>query len=138
MACETECLLGFLGHSRSDGYRVYKRRGLHRIAWEDANRACILPGFEVMHLCDVPGCINPKHLSLGTHKENMHDSIKKGRDGGRCKENKLKTHCEAGHPLETEHIYNRKDGRRECRVCKRVYNAERYKRISKRNEHVTT
>lgn len=35
--------------------------------------------FEILHSCDNPRCINPNHLSHGTHKENMHDCIKKGR-----------------------------------------------------------
>lgn len=33
----------------------------------------------VMHSCDRPSCINPKHLSWGTQKENIQDAIAKGR-----------------------------------------------------------
>jgi HNH endonuclease/NUMOD3 motif-containing protein len=33
----------------------------------------------VCHSCDVPRCVNPKHLWAGTPKQNQQDSITKGR-----------------------------------------------------------
>lgn len=34
---------------------------------------------QVMHSCDVRKCVRPSHLSLGTPRENTHDSMNRGR-----------------------------------------------------------
>lgn len=53
-------------------------RYAHRVSWELTHGA-IQPGQSVLHACDVPRCVNPNHLFLGTQRDNNQDAARKGR-----------------------------------------------------------
>lgn len=50
-------------------------RGAHVMAWEEAHGRPVPPGKLVRHACDNPPCIEPRHLQLGTHKDNRADLV---------------------------------------------------------------
>ncbi len=64
-------------------YNILKQKeavctAAHRYSWR-IHYGPIPPKREVGHRCDNPGCVNPDHLWLATHSENIWDSVKKGR-----------------------------------------------------------
>lgn len=68
------------GYGRiSLGAKSLASDGSHRVSWKMHNKQDIPKGMFVMHSCDNPSCVNPKHLSLGTPKDNSQDMIAKGR-----------------------------------------------------------
>lgn len=57
----------------------YPKIYAHRASWILFTRSEIPKGLFVLHKCDNPSCTNPKHLFLGTARDNNLDAISKGR-----------------------------------------------------------
>jgi hypothetical protein len=75
----------WMGAASAEGYgRIRARNGVrrmlgtHRLSWEH-HFGLIPAGHHVCHKCDVPSCVNPQHLFLGTDLDNHRDKARKGR-----------------------------------------------------------
>lgn len=73
---KTESCHIFTGGIIPNGYGLFyfngKAQGAHRVAYQ-LFIGKIPKGKHICHTCDVRACVNPKHLWLGTHKQNMKD-----------------------------------------------------------------
>jgi hypothetical protein len=77
---ETGCHLW--NHTPGSVYGLFwldgKNEHAHRASWI-INNGAIPKGKQVLHKCDVKGCVNPEHLYLGHHADNMADAKSRSR-----------------------------------------------------------
>tara|TARA_R110000868_G_C10525106_1_gene733468 strand:- start:25 stop:486 length:462 start_codon:yes stop_codon:yes gene_type:complete len=61
-----------------NGYGLFRQHVAHRFAWRAYNNEEIPADKEILHTCHVRNCVNPDHLRLGTHAENMREMVEQG------------------------------------------------------------
>lgn len=84
LGTKNECWIWLAGKTGL-GYGQYILNGkvlyAHRVSWMLKN-GDIPKGLHVLHRCDNPKCVNPNHLYVGTHQQNMNDKKMRGRNPG--------------------------------------------------------
>ena len=81
---ETDDCIDWTYAKTRDGYGQVRYRGATRRAHKVSYCMSNGIGYEdvkgvVMHSCDNPCCVNPRHLTVGTQHENIIDCVSKGR-----------------------------------------------------------
>lgn len=73
----------WLAHRTKTGYGRLRFEGrrimAHRLADLITHGTPLPVGMEIMHTCDNPPSVNPRHLRRATHQDNMSDRANKGR-----------------------------------------------------------
>jgi hypothetical protein len=93
------------------GLSSKKQFACHRITYE-MFFGSIEEGMELDHLCRNRKCVNPFHLEVVTHLEN----VRRGQAGIY---NRLKTHCPQGHPYDESNTSYKPQKWRQCKACGR-------------------
>ena len=84
---EDDCDI-WIGAVTPEGYGKLTVNGkimyAHRYSYT-LSKGVIPEGMLIMHSCDTPACVNPRHLSVGTSQDNTTDMMQKGRHIGQGK-----------------------------------------------------
>lgn len=69
------------GHGRAGRWSGARTTDVpaHHVAWMLEHGSWPARGAVVRHRCDTPACVNPAHLELGTHADNVADRVSRGR-----------------------------------------------------------
>jgi hypothetical protein len=73
------------GYKNKQGYGNFKFKGNHVLAHRFSYaffKGQIKDNLIIMHTCDCPSCVNPKHLEIGTMLDNSIDNVMKNRSSG--------------------------------------------------------
>ena len=73
----------WVGSERGGGYGQFALyhttpKFAHRVSWE-MTYGPIPKGMKILHKCDIPSCVRPAHLFIGTNADNSSDMVTKNR-----------------------------------------------------------
>src|ERR1017187_1260619 len=109
----------WLGGMGPNGYGIFhlatssKKVPATHYSWELWTSRPVPKGILLCHKCDHPYCVNPEHLFLGTHKDNMRDMKDKRRSASGIKHH--------AHKLTENDIHTIRSSTLTCRVLSKQY-----------------
>lgn len=99
-------------HGYGGFYADGKMNHAHRVMYNLVTGKTIEKGMHTDHLCRNTSCVNPRHLEVVTHQENIL------RGNTIASRNSTKTHCPSGHEYKGDNLYVDKVNRRYCKTCR--------------------
>ena len=99
-------------HGYGGFYAEGKMNHAHRVMYRLVTGKEIPKGMHTDHLCRNTACVNPDHLEVVTHRENIL------RGNNIASTNSRKIHCPLGHEYSGDNLYTDKVGRRYCKTCR--------------------
>lgn len=126
----------WLGPLNAKGYGRFAANGSVEMAHRSSVRLSgrdIPSDLEVDHICRNRRCVNPSHLRVVTHRQNLlsGETI--------VAANAAKTHCHNGHPLSGANLVLTV-GKRVCKECRRARSEAEYRPTTdrRRRRHLSS
>lgn len=96
-----DCWTWTRGSSAPGSYGVIFAAGRRWLTHRLALALCgeCVDGVLVLHSCDNPPCVNPRHLRVGTHLDNSRDAVERNRGVGRPPRYRHPKHARAARVL---------------------------------------
>jgi len=117
------------GYKEKDGYGVlHLTQGkirVHRLVYSIYRNFDLKDPRQINHHCDIPHCVNPDHLCIGTPADNARDRVTRNRQA-KGDRNGARTHPEAIPRGRSHYIYKDEERKKRARQIRELYSTGEY------------